>query len=114
MRAVDYECGERQSRPRLYSQPQSLPITRTTPTLTGVTASRTSLSCGETTPVTLTAALSQSGGASISYNWPAALPNGWTYQTPPPRTGPSVVLLPSGQPGTVTVAVTATYMCGGG
>ena len=44
-------------------------IRRTPPTLTSVTASRTALFCGDQRPLTLTATLSQSGGASISYNF---------------------------------------------
>ncbi|WP_092738397.1 T9SS type A sorting domain-containing protein [Hymenobacter psychrophilus] len=95
------------------SNPQYVRIRRTPPTITTVTGSRTSLTCGDQRPLTLSAILSQSGGASISYNWPATLPNGWTYQTPAPRTGSSVVVIPSGLPGTVTVPVSASYSCSG-
>ena len=80
--------------------------------LTGVSASRGPLFCGDTAPLTLTATLAQSGGAAITYNWPTSLPNNWSYQTPAPRTGPSVVVVPSGQPGSLTISVTASYVCG--
>lgn len=55
--------------PSLISTAQSVSIRRTPPTLTSVTASRTALFCGDQRPLTLTATLSQSGGASISYNF---------------------------------------------
>ncbi|MFD2787049.1 hypothetical protein ACFSX6_16405, partial [Hymenobacter rubripertinctus] len=35
------------------------------------------------------------------------------YQTPAPRTGPSVIVVPSGSPGTTTIPVSATYSCSG-
>nr|WP_246399037.1 T9SS type A sorting domain-containing protein [Hymenobacter luteus] len=97
----------------LISFEQSVTIRRVPPTLTSVTASRAALTCGDQTPLTLTANLSQSGGASVSYTWPATLPGGWSYQTPAPRTGSSVVVIPSGQPGSISIPVSASYSCGG-
>nr|WP_251047193.1 T9SS type A sorting domain-containing protein [Hymenobacter sp. ISL-91] len=90
------------------SNPQYVRIRRTLPTITGIVASRTTLTCGDQRPLTLTAATSQPGANSFAWSLPA----GWNFAPGSATNAASVSVVPSGSGGG-TASATATYNCVG-
>ncbi|GAB2772283.1 hypothetical protein HNQ93_000743 [Hymenobacter luteus] len=96
----------------LISFAQSVVIRRTTPVISSVTASRASLTCGDRSPLTLTAITSQAGVSSFQWSLPA----GWAFASGSSSNAASISVIPTGSApaggsNIFQIGVTARYAC---